>query len=108
VAINDGIGKDVRPPFPGIETGIPNHAPGSRCASGAPADDIAAGPVSLPMIGAWQESSRYDGGATSTMMAGQTDDSAISPGPAGAYGDTGAGAGRGSHYPRRDWQQAAT
>jgi hypothetical protein len=59
------------------------------------------------VLGTWQAGTRYDGGATSTLMAGQDEPSVITGGD-GGYHDTGAGAGRAGHYPRRSWQQGAS
>jgi hypothetical protein len=94
--------------MPGIRSGAPNLAPGSPPASGRAADDAPAGPVSLPVLGTWQPSSRYDASTGGTVMPGQVDASDISPGPESDYSDTGAGSGRASHYPRRSWQQGAS
>lgn len=103
MAVNDGIGNDIRDPFPGIAP-WGNRAPGSAGASGAAADDTGAGPVT-PATGAWQPAARYPASTGGTVQAGQVDANAIEPGPAGAYADTGAGSGSGSHYPRRPGQQ---
>lgn len=92
--------------MPGMASGADSTgAPGSRGAAGDAADNASAGPVSIPMIGSWQSTSRYDADTSGTMQAGQTDASVISPGPAADYADTGAGDGRAGHWKRYDWQQ---
>jgi hypothetical protein len=97
----------VPDPFPGIRLPDGTGAPGTAGASGRAADDTPAGRVTLPQLGVWQEGARYDASTNGTVLAGQSEPSVITGGD-GGYTDTGAGSGRASHFPRRDWQQGAS
>jgi hypothetical protein len=108
MAVNDQYKGEF---MPGISAGAPNLSPGTTGASGPGADSADAGPVTSP-DGGWQPASRFSTSTSGTVLAGQVDDSPVSPGPASGpgntYGDTGAGSGRPSHFPRRSWQQEAS
>src|SRR5262249_2784528 len=99
VAINDGIGNDIKDPFPGVSAGVPNHAPGSAGASGSAADS--AGTTVVPPDGSWQNAFPA---ASGTVQPGQVSDSAIVPGPSSGLASTGAGSGGTGHWKRYPWQ----
>jgi hypothetical protein len=97
MAVNDGIGNDIRDPFPGISAGVPNLSPGTPGASGDAADDEGAGRVTFPS-GAWQPGARYPASSGGTVLPDQMGTSPVSPGPAQHYVDTGAGRGDANPY----------
>jgi hypothetical protein len=99
VAINDGIsGGDVRPSFPGLETGAEGafRAPGSPGASGDAADDT--GTRITFAGGNWQPAARVAVSTSGTVMPNQDDVSQIAPGPQSGYYRTGAGQGDPNPY----------
>lgn len=102
--VTNSDGTPVRDLF-GVAMPDTTGAPGSPGATGDAADNVAAGPTSLPMLGTWQSTSRYDADTSGTLQAGQTDPNVIAPAPAGSFASTGAGRGQPSHFPRRPWQQ---
>lgn len=103
MATNDGIGNDVRDPFPGISAGCTGQfcAPGSAGASGRAADDTGRVAVTSP-TGAFYDRDIAPGSAVT--QPGQAAVSPLSPGPAPDYVNTGAGDGRAGHYQRYPWQ----
>jgi hypothetical protein len=106
VAVNDGIGNDVRPSFPGLQTGAPNRAPGTAGASGDAADD--AGTRITFAGGNWQPAARVPVATSGTVLPDQVSTNQIVPGPQDGLSSTGAGDGRAGHFPRRSWQQGAS
>jgi hypothetical protein len=93
VAINDQYTGEF---LPGVTSGAegPFRPPGSSGASGQPADSVSA--EVTPATGASQD--RYPG-AAGTVQPGQSETTAIAPGPAEDYTSTGAGEGNPSHFP---------
>lgn len=96
--------------FPGIRSGADAfRPPGTTGASGSAADDTGAGPVTLPS-GAWQPAARYLASTGGTTQPGQSETTAISPGPQPGYVDTNSGRGRvmTNELDRYPWQQGAS
>jgi hypothetical protein len=90
--------------FPGARTGADSTgAVGTPGASGPGADDVRT--IITFSGGSWQPSARVTVSTNGSILAGQTDDSPISPGPESDYSSTGAGSGRAGHYRRYSWQQ---
>lgn len=99
MAVNDQYKGEF---MPGISAGAPNLAPGTPGASGQAADS--AGTTVTPPWGGYQD--RYPASTGGTVEPGQSEPTAISPGPAEDYTDTDAGSGHAGHFPRRPWQQS--
>lgn len=99
MAVNDGIGNDIRDPFPGVRP-WGNRAPGSQGDSpGETFGPVVGTPVVSNLYGSSQLPQNrptlpVTAGDSSSMSSDEcAQESPISPGPAGRYTSTGAGEG---------------
>jgi hypothetical protein len=105
-AINDGIGNEIRDPFPGVSAGTHSGAAGSSPPRPSPPGAALSGDSGIPGSGVTAPLEALAGqGHTNTVLPGQSSPSVIMPVDETGLTSTGAGRGSMDHWNRHDYQQ---